>query len=371
MRASLRRALSFAGGLAAGLLRPGRLSFLVLFVTDECNAKCPYCFNVFLPHLKKESLPPRNPPLTLEEYALIAARLAPLFQVVLSGGEPFLRDDLDVIVETFYARARSRLFSIPTNGSLPDRVLRKLERMAVSCPEATFNLIVSLDACGGKHDELRRLPGGFEKAVALCRDVLALKARFGNVNLIVTTAVSEQNLDDVPELVRYLRGALPAVGWHHNIQYDQRLGSRLARDPALRRKVHGVETLARERGGGLWARLVDRWYVGFINSLILHQLSQDKMIYRCSAGRKLAVIMPDGTTSPCEPFLFEERYRAFPRFDIRRYDYDYAKVRRDPEFAKLLRFIGEGRCAACPWSCAATTSMTYDWRNWRLLFAVP
>ncbi|MCR4296551.1 MAG: radical SAM protein [Elusimicrobia bacterium] len=369
MTSALRRALIFAGGLTAGILRPGRLSYLVLFVTGDCNAKCPDCFNIFLPHLSKGDPPVRRPPLTLEEYDALAARLSPLFQVVLSGGEPFLREDLDAVVRIFYARAGARLFSIPTNGSLPDRVLRKLDRMAALCPDATFNLIVSLDARGRKHDELRRLPGGFDKAVSLCGAVLRLKARRANINLIVSTAVTERNLDDAPELIRFLRDVLPSAGWHHNIQYDQRSGSRLSLDPALRRKVREVESLAAcGRGGGLWGRLLARWYVGWINSLILSRPAGGRRPYRCAAGRKLAVIMPDGETSPCEPFLFEDRYRVFPRFDIRRYRYDYGELRRDPAYARLLRFIDEGKCAACAWSCAATASMAYDWRNWSLPF---
>lgn len=369
MISALRRALIFAGGLTAGVLRPGRLSYLVLFVTGDCNAKCPDCFNVLLPHLSKGDPPARRPPLTLEEYGAVAARLSPLFQVVLSGGEPFLREDLDAVVRIFYARAGARLFSIPTNASLPDRVVRQLDRMAALCPDATFNLIVSLDARGRKHDELRRLPGGFDKAVSLCGAVLGLKARRGNINLVVSTAVTERNLDGVPELIRFLRDALPSEGWHHNIQYDQRSVSRLALDPALRRKVREVESLAASgRGGGLWGRLIARWYVGWINALILSRLAREGGTYRCAAGRKLAVIMPDGAASPCEPFVFEDRYRALPRFDIRRYRCDYGELRRDPAYARLLRFIDEGKCAACAWSCAATASVAYDWRNWSLPF---
>jgi MoaA/NifB/PqqE/SkfB family radical SAM enzyme len=372
MIASLRRALILAGRLAAGVARPDRLSHLVLFVTDDCNARCPDCFNVFLPHLSQEGRPDRGPALSLEEYSSIAARLSPLFQVILSGGEPFLREDLEAIAGIFYERAGARLFSIPTNGSLSDRVVRSLDRMSALCPDATFNLIVSLDAVGRSHDEVRRLPGGFDKAVSLCGSILALKARRGNVNLIVSTAVTERNLDGVPGLISYLRTALPPSGWHHSIQYDQRSGSRLARDPALRRKVLEVESLAAStRSGGLWSRALDHWYVRWINALILTQLAREEMLYRCAGGRKIAVIMPDGATSPCEPFIFEERYRAFPRFDIRRYRYDYGELRRDPGYARLLRYIGAGGCAACAWSCAATASLPYDWRNWRLPFTVP
>lgn len=369
MISSLRRASIFASRLAGGMLRPESLSYLVLFVTDRCNAKCPDCFNVLLPHLRNPRLPARGAPLTLEEYAAIASRAAPLFQVVLSGGEPFLREDLDAVAEAFYEKAGARLFSIPTNGSLPERALRSLDRMARLCPDATFNLIVSLDARGEKHDELRRLPGAFDSALALCGGVLALKARRANVNLVVTTTVLERNLSDVPELIRFLREALPAGGWHHNLQYDQRLRSRLARDPALLRGIREAERAAAPRRGGLWERLIARWYVGWINSLILAQLSRDKMLYRCAAGRKIAVILPDGETSPCEPFAFEERYRELPRFNIRDYGYDFAALRKDPSFARLLLRIGAGACAACGWSCAATASLAFDRRNWRLLFS--
>ena len=241
--------------------------------------------------------------------------------------------------------------------------------MAARCPDATFNLIVSLDARGERHDESRGLPGGFDKAVSLCGAVLALKARRGNVNLVVSTAVTERNLDAVPELILFLREALPPAGWHHNIQYDQRSGSRLARDPALRREVRELEGLAASvRGGGLWERMVARWYVRWINGLILSQLAGGRRMYRCAGGRKLAVIMPDGETAPCEPFVFDDRYRSFPRFDIRRYGCDYGELRRDPGYARLLSFIDEGKCAACPWTCAATASVAYDWRNWSLPF---
>lgn len=371
MSSALRRAGILVGRVAGGILRPGRLSTVVLFVTPDCNARCPDCFNADLPHLRGDRSPGGRAPLTLAEYGLIAARAAPLAQVILSGGEPFLRGDVDGIVSAFYRRAGARLFSLPTNGSLPSRACRAVERMAVLCPDATINLIVSLDAVGPRHDGLRRLPGLFEKALSLCRAALALKSRRGNVNLIVSTAVTERNAEDAAALIPFLRGALPPGVWHHNIQYDQRLGSPLARDPALRRKVLALERLASDgRAGGPWSRLIGRWYVGWINALILHQLDRGEMVYRCASGRRLAVITHDGAAAPCEPFLFEDRYRDFPRFDLRRYGYDFAAVRREPAFARLLRYIDDGRCAACPWSCAAIASMAYDIRNWPLLLRV-
>ncbi len=366
MIAGTRRLLAFGAGLAGAILHPGRISFLVLFVTDRCNAQCPYCFNNFLPHLSHSTRRDAAPLLSLDEYERIAGNLDPLFQVVLSGGEPFLRDDVDAIVGAFHKRAGARLFSIPTNGSLPDRAARKLETMAASCPRATFNLIVSLDALGPRHDALRRLPGGFEKALSLCRAALELRRSRGNVNLVVTTAVSNDNLDEVGALQSFLARALPPKGWHHNIQYDQRLGSRPANASRFKAKALELETNPAGAPGGLWERFVSRWYVRRINAIILDQLAQDRMIYRCVGGRKIGVVMPDGGAYPCEPFVFETDYRRFPRRNLRDFGYDFERLRREPGYVRMMEFIEQGRCRACPWSCAATASMSYEWRNWPL-----
>lgn len=360
-----RRALLLAARLAGGILHPGRLSSLVVFVTHRCNARCPHCFNVLASRPREEGLP-----LTLAEYEAIASRLPALFQVILSGGEPFLRGDLDALVETFCARAGARLVSIPTNGSRPYRALRALDRMAARRPDATFNLIVSLDAAGDRHDALRRLPGLFAKALSLCRGALALRERRGNVNLVVSTALFEENLDDVPELIRFLREALPSGGWHHNVQYDQRPGSRLALDPALRRKVRAIEDQAEAAATeGLWGRLAARWYVRALNGVSLRGADGGATAYRCAAGRKIAVIMPDGAAFPCEPFAFGEP--RLPRVGLRDHGWDYGALSRAPEYAAGLGLVGGEGCSSCAWTCAAAASLAFDPRNWLLAMPDP
>lgn len=367
---SLARKAGFAYRLLQGLARPSRVSFAIFFVTDLCNAKCPYCFNTRLGHLDPERVPAdKEGLLSVEEYERIAANMRPLFQVVFGGGEPFLRPEIDRIAEVFCRKAGARLVSIPTNGSLPDRVFEKVSAMSSRCPEATFNLQVSLDACGAGHDRLRALPGGFEKATELCGRLL--DARLGNVNVIVNTALTEHNVDEVEALQRYLSERFPA-GLLHHVQLEQRLGARLYEDPALRARVREIDARAAAQAArGLGRRIISRYYIRFINALLVRQMVEGRMIYRCNAGRKLCVVMPDGEMSPCEPFVFDGHYRHFRRFNLRDFDYDARKVQRVPAFAEMRRFIEEGRCQACPWSCAAISSMTYSPRNWPLLFRTP
>lgn len=366
------RAARFAGRVLHGIGHPDRVSTVVAIVSTKCNARCGFCFDTDLPHLDAEGpTPPGARLLELEEYERIADHLPHLHQVMLGGGEPFLRMDLDRIAAAFAHRSDARLISIPTNGSLRERVLGQVDAITARCPDATINLQVSLDAVGAKHDRLRVLPGCFDSAIQLVDDLLRLRERRPNLNPVVSTAVTADNVDDVAELCAYLHDALGGRLRYHNFQYDQRLGARLMDDPALREKVLAIEERW-VRGGGrdVVSRLIQRYYVGFINALIFAQLEAGRMLYRCNAGDKLCVVMPDGRVSPCEPFVFEPRYAHLPRFSLRDHGYDYARVARDPAYRELLAFIEDGECDACPWSCAAIASMTFSPANWPLLASV-
>jgi radical SAM protein with 4Fe4S-binding SPASM domain len=355
--------------LAQGVLRPDRASYAVFFLTDLCNARCPYCFNTRLGHFAGHPEPAdrRGALLSVEEYARVAEGLFPLAQAVFGGGEPFLRPEIDGIAEAFYRKAGVALFSIPTNASLPDAVRDKVWRMAERCPRATFNVQVSLDAAGEKHDRMRALPGGWEKAMSACEALFGLRERFGNVNVVVNTAVTEENLADLPELRARLEERFGARRWLHNVQLDQRADAGVWARPG----AEAALALARRAPGAAGAadRFLARWYVGFVDGLIRRQMRAGRMLYACNAGKKLFVMMPDGEVSPCEPFVFDARYARFPRFNVRERGYDFRRVQAEPAWREMTDFIGARKCAACPWSCAAISSLTYTPKNWPLLFS--
>jgi radical SAM protein with 4Fe4S-binding SPASM domain len=361
------RAASFGFRLLQGVLSPGRVSYAVFFLTDACNAKCPYCFNTRLSHLGGSPVGAGSL-LSVAEYERIARNLDPLFQVVFSGGEPFLRPEIDQVAGAFYDHSSTRLFSIPTNGAHTRAVPEKIERMLVRCPRATFNINISLDAVGRRHDELRRLEGGFEKALAFAETLFGLRKRSGNLNVVVNTAVSDSNFDDVMPLKDFLGRRWAGERWFHNVQFDQRLEPARASGEraAEKRQILTRRTSSANTG---FMKLVSRWYIEFIHWLIARQMDEDRMLYDCAAGRKMFVMTPDGKVSPCEPFLFERHYQRFPTFDIRDHGYDFYSIRKEPGFQEMEDFIHDRKCKACPWSCAAIVSMTYSPSNWRLLAA--
>ncbi len=88
---------------------------IVLEVTSGCNLDCVYCYNVWK---SPRSSYPRGQ-LSLHEWVRLIDRLAdelPLEWVAISGGEPFLRQDLPQLVAHLWAR-QLRIVMI-TNGTL-------------------------------------------------------------------------------------------------------------------------------------------------------------------------------------------------------------------------------------------------------------
>ncbi len=93
---------------------PGRVS-AVLFLAG-CNFRCPYCHNPDL------VLPPFPEDLgsATEALAFLDTRRSVLSGVVLSGGEPLLREDLPLLAGEL--RDRGFKVKLDTNGSFPDRI---------------------------------------------------------------------------------------------------------------------------------------------------------------------------------------------------------------------------------------------------------
>ena len=93
---------------------------VVISVSFRCNSKCRTCDVWRKP----------NDDLTVDEWDKVFASLgrAP-FYMTFTGGEPFLRKDLDELVIRAYRHCQPEVITIPTNGMLTDRVVAMTARM--------------------------------------------------------------------------------------------------------------------------------------------------------------------------------------------------------------------------------------------------
>jgi pyruvate formate lyase activating enzyme len=102
---------------------PGKLS-CVLF-TGGCNFRCPYCQNPYLVIYEMT-----QPKISEKEiFSFLSSRIGKLDGVVISGGEPTLREGLAKFAEK--VKKMGFLVKLDTNGSFPDKVIEMLENGVV------------------------------------------------------------------------------------------------------------------------------------------------------------------------------------------------------------------------------------------------
>jgi MoaA/NifB/PqqE/SkfB family radical SAM enzyme len=85
------------------------------FVTSRCNAACSYCFY-------SKNLNQSANELSPSEIGRLFSSFGPLIRVLISGGEPFLRDDLPQIIHAICKHSNPHHITIPTNGLLTGKI---------------------------------------------------------------------------------------------------------------------------------------------------------------------------------------------------------------------------------------------------------
>ena len=139
-------------------------SYFIFYPTSRCNLKCSHCFY-------HDSLNKRFNELTVDELDKITKSMDPLLHLILTGGEPYLRHDLDQIVKIFYENTRVPIITIPSNGWYLEKMDRQVTNMMKWCPYLTLNQQISIDGIGSDHNDIRmdkqvkNSDNSFEKAI--------------------------------------------------------------------------------------------------------------------------------------------------------------------------------------------------------------
>jgi MoaA/NifB/PqqE/SkfB family radical SAM enzyme len=179
---------------------------LIFFVTSKCNVRCKHCF--YWKNLNQCE------DLTCDQINAMCGGLKGLHRVSLSGGEPFLRDDLFQICRAFDRIAGAGHLAIPTNGSLPEKIYGISERILKECRFKGFNINLSLDGLEQDHDFIRGR-GSFGRVLETYRLLKPLKDKYKNFGMSVSTTVMDVNIGSLSGLTRFIYGEMPGIDRHN------------------------------------------------------------------------------------------------------------------------------------------------------------
>ena len=139
--------------------KPGTPQALSLEVTHDCVARCVMC-NIW-------KIPRDVPNLAISQWLeLLSSNLfADIRELDITGGEPFIRDDL---IDLFFGICELkhkclpalRSIAVTTNGFLTDAIVSTVENILPTFQKKELDLVVvcALDAVGALHNRIRNYP---------------------------------------------------------------------------------------------------------------------------------------------------------------------------------------------------------------------
>lgn len=217
---------------------PVRPEFIILDITHRCNLECNIC------EIRKDK--PVDEFTTEEVKTLIDQAIEwGVKEFVLSGGEPFVREDIFEILD--FVKEKNYRLGILTNGILLTKDF--IKRLLPYLISDTLSLTVSLDALTPEiHDDIRGRKGSFEKTFFCLQTLSELKANHPNINFNVISIILNENLEELLNLAQTLKSLNV-----NSIQFQPLLANNLA----MKERSSGVKYWIPQERCGLLDRAID------------------------------------------------------------------------------------------------------------------
>ena len=245
----------------------------------------------------------------------------------LTGGEPFIREDLAEIVEVCYKKTDRIVIS--TSGWFEDRVVELAKRFP------NIGIRVSIEGMQATNDSLRGREGGFEKGVRLLRTLKDM----GLKDIGFGCTVSNHNSSDMLELYELSKSLDMefATAAFHNSYYFHKDDNRITNTESV---CDDFKTLINRQ---LKERHPKSWFRAFFNMGLINYVHGNRRLLPCEAGMINFFIDPYGEVYPCNGL--ESKYWKESMGNIREVD-DFMKIWTSEQAERVRQLVRR-----CPKNC--------------------
>ena len=334
-------------------------SYFIFYPTSRCNLKCSHCFY-------HDSLNKKFNELTVDELDKITKSMDPLLHLILTGGEPYLRHDLDQIVKIFYKNTRVPIISIPSNGWYLEKMDKQITNMMEWCPYLTLNQQISIDGIGSDHNDIRmdkqvkNSDNSFEKAIKSINHLKKLQKIYERINIGIIITFTNQNQKKFKDIVKKIYEMVSPDNISINlVRGDPKQRVNLDLDIELykdavkyrdnlfyQKKMSGH---ARFKGN----KLATAGRV-LLNKLVNKTYEENKYITPCYAGNLSGVMYPEGNIYPCE--ILDDTHKIG---NIRDFNLDFKKLWLSKKAKEEVKFIRKTKCF-CTHECFNSVNILFN-----------
>ncbi len=250
-----------------------KIRFASIITTYRCNAKCVMCDVWKYPTRRSEEIQP-------EELKSLPDDME---MVNVTGGEPFLREDLEAIITTL--KPKSRRVVISTNGYFVDRILKLAKK------HPWIGIRISTEGLPKANDEIRGMADGFDHSIR----ALAELRNMGVKDIGFGITISDRNIKDLMELYHLskMMGMEFATAAVHNSFYFHKMNNGLANPQAA---IDELQKLIKEL---LESNHIKDWFRAYFNHGLINYIKGQPRLLPCEMGHDSFFLDPYGEVFPC------------------------------------------------------------------------
>ncbi len=243
-----------------------------VIVTYRCNAKCNMC-NRYKAPSKPE-----------EEISIETIRKLPeMYFTNITGGEPFIRDDLKDIVRELYKK--SDRIVISTNGFFTDRIVELCKEF----PQVGIR--ISIEGLEQTNNEIRGLEDGFNKGYTTLKTLVEM----GMKDVGFGMTVQDKNADDlVPlyEISDKLNMEFATASLHNSFYFVET--SNIIHD-----RLMVAENFEKLINRLLESNSPKKWFRAYFNHGLINYIFSQQRLLPCDMSFDTFFIDPYGDVMPC------------------------------------------------------------------------
>ena len=244
-----------------------------IIITHRCNSRCNMCRIWNHQTDAADEIKPEH----LE-------RLPNTFFTNVGGGETFLRDDLEDVIEVL--RPKTRRIVISTNGQLTNQIVRFAEKF----PD--IGIRISIDGLADVHDRIRGVAGSFSRAY---RTLLSL-VEMGHADSGIAMTLQDSNFADllpVYQIARTNRVEF-ATGLIQNAFYFRTNLNRIVHSEEIAVALEALSNLQ------LSSLRPKDWFRAYFNVGLAKRARHQLHPRRCAMGSQAGFVTdPNGDVLPC------------------------------------------------------------------------
>ena len=243
-----------------------------VIVTYRCNARCTMCNRYKAPSKPEEEI-------TIETIK----KLPQMYFTNITGGEPFIREDLADIVRELYKQ--SDRIVISTNGFFTDRIIKLCEEFP------NVGIRISIEGLEETNNKIRGLEDGYNKGYSTLKKLVEMKHPDVGFGMTVQD-LNAKDLVPLYEKSNELNMEFATASLHNSFYFVE--AKNIIKDRLMVGKE--FEKLINEL---LKSNSPKKWFRAYFNHGLINYIFGQKRLLPCDMAFDTFFIDPYGDVMPC------------------------------------------------------------------------